>query len=441
MLTQLIAHGVGSRGTLPLPLWQFSWAAIVALVLSFGALGALWKSPKLDASAPARVLSGTRPALKALEWLIRAVGLLLFGLTLGAGLFGENVGGESVNLAPVTIYVMVWVAVPIVSALVGDIWKWCNPFETFAILFEQFRPAPEQQPPSHQWVAVATLVGFLFLELVHPSGDLPQVLGWSMLVYALVQIGGIIRFGHQWLDRADGFGVLFTAIAAMSPFTTVDGHVAVRRPLSGLSSVRIVPGTTMLILVVLGGTSFDGFSESPIFTDIIGRPTGWAAALPKSIGLFVMIAIAAILYWFGARATAAVTGLSHDDAADMFAPALIPIVWAYAVAHYAQLLVDQAQSFWFRLSNPYGSTNADGSPALDLFGGAEGVVDLTIINPDIVAWVQAISIVLGHALAVIYAHDIAVRHFDHKVAARSQQTMLIVMVLYSVAGLWLLFAG
>ena len=48
---------------------------------------------------------------------------------------------------------------------------------------------------------------------------------------------------------------------------------------------------------------------------------------------------------------------------------------------------------------------------------------------------------VGHILAVLYAHDLAIRRFDHANAVRSQQTMLFVMVLYSVAGLWLLFSA
>jgi hypothetical protein len=404
----LLAHGVGSRGTLPLPLWQFAWAGIAALVLSFVALGALWRSPKLT-SASDRVVHGTRGPITAGIWLLRMIGLIVFGITIGAALFGADVPGESVNIAPVTIY-----AVPIASAILGDIWSALNPFATIGLLVPD---RTRHEAPNHRWVAVVTIFGFLLLELVHPSGDSPRVLGWAMLIYSVIMIVGLVRFGRSWLDRADGFGVLFSLIAAMSPFTTDDRNsLVVRRPLSGLAAIVVRPGTTMLLLTVLGGTSFDGFSESPI-------------------------GIATVLYWMGARATARVTGIEHREAADLFAPSLVPIVWAYAVAHYAQLLVDQSQSFIHRLSNPYGRFDANGEPSQDWFGTATNSVDLNVINVDIVAWVQAVSIVIGHVLAVLYAHDLAVTRFSNRDAARSQQTMLLVMVVYSVAGLWLLFAA
>lgn len=435
----LLAHGVGSRGILPLPLWQFAWAATAALVLSFLALGVLWRRPVLAPRAEGGSIGLSARVVTILRWSARVVGLLLFGLTLGAALFGVDVAGESRNLAPVTIYVIVWVGVPIVSVLLGDIWSALNPYRTIGLLF----PAGDAAAaPRHHWWATATIFGFLVLELVHPSGDSPRVLGWAMVAYSVLMIGGMTKYGRVWLDRADGFGVLFSLIGAMAPvMVDRDGRLRLRVPLSGLSRVEVLPGTMALILVTLGGTSFDGFSESPMFTDIIGRPTGWDAALPKLAGLVILIGIAAVLYWIGARTTARVTGIDHGEAADLFAPSLVPIVWGYAVAHYAQLLVDQTQSFWFRLSNPYGRLDETGEPALDLFGGADGEVDFTIIDVDVVAWIQALAIVVGHIAGVLYAHDLAVSRFDAARATRSQQTMLVVMVIYSVAGLWLLFAG
>lgn len=435
----VIAHGIGSRGTLPLPLWQFSWAAIAALVLSFVGLGALWKTPKLSANTAGRAIAGSSVLVKAGTGVLRVVGMAVFLLTLAAALFGTDISGESVNLAPVTIYVMLWVAVPVAAAFVGDIWKALNPFQTIGLLF---REGDADEAPDHQWVAVGLMFGFLFLELAHPSGDSPRILGYGMVVYTVVMIAGLARYGRIWLDRADAFGISFTLIAAIAPvWVDEDGNLALRLPLSGLSKVAVRPGTMMLILTILGGTSFDGFSESPIFTDIIGRPNGWAAVPPLTIGLIAMILIAAVLYWTGSRATAKVTNISQDRAADLFAPSLIPIVWAYAVAHYAQLLVDQSQTFVFRLSNPFGNFDADGEPTTDWFGTAAGEINLDLINVDAISWIQALSIVFGHILAVLYAHDLAITHFDHRNAARSQQTMLFVMVLYSVAGLWLLFSA
>lgn len=433
------AHGIGSRGTLPLPLWQFSWAAIAALVLSFVGLGVLWKTPKLSTNATGRIVPGSAVLVKAGTAVARVIGMVVFLLTLAAGLFGTDIGGEAVNLAPVSIYVALWVIVPIVVALTGDIWKAFNPFQTIGLLFPE---GDADTAPKHQWTAVALMFGFLFLELAHPFGDSPRILGYGMIVYTAVIIGGMARYGRIWLDRADAFGIAFSLIAAISPlWVDEDSNLRLRLPLSGLSTVDVRQGTMMLILTILGGTSFDGFSESPIFTDLVGRQNGWSGVPALTIGLVLMILVAAVIYWTGSRSTSNVTDIPQEEAANSFAPSLIPILWAYHIAHYAQLFVDQSQSFIFRLSNPFGNFDAEGNPLTDWFGTATGVVDLNLINVDLIAWVQALAIVIGHVLAVLYAHDLAVTRFNHKNAAKSQQTMLFVMVLYSVAGLWLLFSA
>ena len=71
-------------------------------------------------------------------------------------------------------------------------------------------------------------------------------------------------------------------------------------------------------------------------------------------------------------------------------------------------------------------------PDNEWFGAADGVVDLNVIDVNVIAWVQAISIVVGQILGALYAHDLAIRGFEHRSAVRSQQTMLFVMVAYSV---------
>ena len=43
----LVAHGIGGVRDLPVPEWLFMWGAAVVLVVSFLALGSLWKQPLL----------------------------------------------------------------------------------------------------------------------------------------------------------------------------------------------------------------------------------------------------------------------------------------------------------------------------------------------------------------------------------------------------------
>ena len=93
--------------------------------------------------------------------------------------------------------------------------------------------------------------------------------------------------------------------------------------------------------------------------------------------------------------------------------------------------VDESQTFVFQLSDPFGK-------GWNLFGGSDGRINFNLFNPSAIAWVQAIGVVIGHIAGVVVAHDRAVGSFPKREAVRSQYVMFLVMVVYSVLGLWLL---
>jgi hypothetical protein len=74
-------------------------------------------------------------------------------------------------------------------------------------------------------------------------------------------------------------------------------------------------------------------------------------------------------------------------------------------------------------------------------GTANLVVDGTFGGAALVALIQVTAIVVGHVLAVVLAHDRAVRLLPHRHAVVGQLPMLLLMVGYTVGGLALLFAG
>jgi len=427
----IIAHGVGSRGDLPLPLWQFAWAAVAALAISFVALGALWTQPRLAALADGRPLPGAA-ALKPVGWLLGAISFALFVLVLGAGLFGEDRADQ--NIAPVAVYVVLWVGVAIAAALVGDIWPTISPFEWIASGIEKARGARAAVdiPSWASWTAPFMGVMFLTLELVHPVGESPRLIGIAATIYTAVMVTGTWLWGRGWLRSNDLFAALFALLGAMAPIGRDEtGSLRLRLPLVGLASLVMTPAMTAVLLVVLGGTTFDGFSESEVGRGLFDGSDKWGLASFKFVGLLVSIVVIAALFLIATRFSASSTGTSWSSAIADFAPSLVPIAFGYTVAHYAQLLIDETQTFTFRLSDPFGF-------GWDLFGMAGNRINFNLVSVDAIAWLQVVGIVLGHVAAVVVAHDRAIERFDSQNATRSQLAMLFVMVVYSVLGLWLL---
>ncbi len=435
-----LAHGVGGRLDLPVPAWQLAWAASFAVAASFVALGVFWDTPKLRSAAAGRVLSGPfQRACRVQSLVVGSIGLLGLAVLLYAGLAGNT--NPSVNIAPVAVYIIFWVGLQVVSVLVGDVWSHMNPFRTLADgsarLWARLRSRPlgdADRGAGNEWWAVGAIFGFVWLELAFHDNTEIRVLGIYLAAYTVAMLAGAAVFGRGWLRDAEGFGVLFSKLSAMAPLHRRDGALRLRAPLAGLAAEPIKRGSVAFILVVLGSTTFDGFTRSSIWLDIAAERTGWGLTAVNTVGLAFIIFVVAVLYRAAIAAMAALTGETEREMSEVFAPSLLPIAAAYTVAHYFSYLLLEGQQIIALVSDPFGRGR-------DFFGTATYLVDFTLISTDAIAWVQTAAIAVGHVLAVAVAHDRAVERWPRRLAVRSQYPMLAVMICYTVIGLLLLLGA
>jgi hypothetical protein len=214
-----------------------------------------------------------------------------------------------------------------------------------------------------------------------------------------------------------------------------------RRPLSGAPSWPVVPGTIPLLAVAIGVTTFDGFSNSTVWTqlrpdlaDAFGGGIG-GNEVAATIGLLACILLVAAIYRLGVEGMRTVDRTrSSRELAGAFVHSLIPIAFAYLFAHYFSLLVFQGQAMGYLISDPLG----DGS---DIFGTADNGIDYRLIGSETIWYVQVAALVVGHVSALVLAHDRAITLYKRaRDATRSQYWMLVVMVGFTSLGLWLLSA-
>ena len=439
LLNSVLAHGVGSRGDLPLPFYLFGIGAAVALLATFISLSFFWHRAWLPAAASGRNLGlAFGRVLDVVAVPARLASLTLFVLALGSSLSGSQFGSQ--RFGPLTVYVALWVGMAIAAAVFGDMWRVLNPFETIAAAIEwaagkmglpQLKDTGEI--PGGYWPAVVALGWFLFFELCFHDGTTNEAVGGAMIAYTVGMVGGSAVYGRRWVRQADGFGVLFSLLARMSPlYRDEAGAMRLRAPLSGLTTFAPRVDILAVLLVVLGGTTFDSLAGSTLWPEVVGNPRGWTATGINTLGMIVVIAIMALLYWVGSLAVGWFTGQTASEVARSFAHCLVPIVLGYTVAHYFSLLVlDGGQNFLRLLSNPFDRGS-------NWFGTADWAVNFFLVSTDAIAWVQFSAIVIGHIAAVLVAHDRAVETSDANEAAWAQRPMLLVMVFYSVVGLWLL---
>ena len=433
-----LAHGaIGGRVDLPLARSMSVFGAGTAVILSFAALSTLWKEPRFEHRTPGTVLPSAIQAVlrvPTFEWTIRIVSLLFFLVVAAAS--ARRVGLRE-TLGPIVVFAWFWVGLTFAQGLLGNLWATISPFDTMGRIvgLDEDGDAPPQPYPGAwgTWPAAIQLFLFVWIELVDPFGAYLGSLGIVIVVYTLVQLAGMQRFGRRaWIENAEAFSVYFTLIAALAPLARdTEGRVVVRPPLAGLARVRPRPGLLAVVLVALGSTTFDGLSRTAWWVSWTATIGGLARTVVFTAGLFATIGFVTLAYLLAMRAAAAVAGSHRHPLALRFVPSLVPIVLAYVVAHYFSFLVLEGQIGLLRLSDPFGL-------GWNLFGTADWVLNLSLVSPATIWYVQVAAIVIGHIGGVIAAHDRAIAMFDPEAAVRTQYALLAVMVLFTASGLLIL---
>ena len=119
----------------------------------------------------------------------------------------------------------------------------------------------------------------------------------------------------------------------------------------------------------------------------------------------------------------------------MLAHSVIPIVVAYITAHYLSYFVEQGQSTLMQLSDPM--VRGD-----NLLGTANWSVNYWLsFHPSLLAVIKVLAVITGHIVGVIAAHDRAIQLLPPRHHVTGQLGMLVVMVCYTGAGLYLLMGG
>jgi hypothetical protein len=432
-----LAHGIGGRLDPRVPRWLFLYGAAGAVIVSFVALASLWKEPRLQGTVEGRPVPRLLQRLlldPILERAVRALFLAVFVIVTLAGIDG---GPSGSNLAPVIVYIWFWVGLAFAHALFGNLWGTISPWDTMARLF-QIGGRPVRRYPARlgRWPAALLLLGFVWMELVDPSGAEPRALATAILAYTAVTLIGMGVFGREaWTENGEAFAVYFGLLSRLAPFTRdARGRVVIRPFLGGLPSLEAGPGLVAFVVVSLGSTTFDGFTRSSTWLGWITGMSRSKLTLLGTTGLLCTVLLVAALYEVAMAVAAAVGGDSRRSMAARYIHSLVPIAFAYAVAHYFSFLLLEGQQGLILASDPFGR-------GWDLFGTASWHINYSLVSAFAVWYVQVAAIVGGHVAGVILAHDRAIAEFPPGRALRTQYALLGVMVMFTVGGLLILSRG
>jgi hypothetical protein len=236
----------------------------------------------------------------------------------------------------------------------------------------------------------------------------------------------------------------------MAPLEYTAGSFRLRQPFAGLlKEAADHPSLLLVVLFMLSSTAFDGVHQTlpwvqvfwkhlyPLLAAAIDQPYlffvdfyyfwQWSMLF---LSPFVYLAVYLAFIWLMKRFVG--SDRPMRELALEFTFSLVPIAFVYHVTHYYTLLAGQAPAMVQIVSDPFGW-------GWNLFGTARQTVEPFIVPADWVWHSQVALILVGHVVSVYLAHARALELFPRaRHAVWSQLPMLILMVAFTTAGLWIL---
>lgn len=451
------AHFFMQPYNLPVPFTMYAFGASAALAVSFVAAGTFFKVPAL--ARVARTDAGAAPAETAPGvCLMPVVSVFLLALCIVAGLFGSP--DPFRNISMTLFWIGFGLALPYAVAVFGDFYAGLNPWHALA---RWLRIGEGAQPSIvlGRWTHVPALLGYMAFIWLELFGQLrPFGLAVALLVYTGINLVGAALLGRAaWFREGEFFGVMLRLLGALSPWArdaTVDlaAPARWRTPFSGLRELPVRDlGAVLFILFMLSSTAFDGLHATAPWSLLFWKqvyphvaawvPTSAATKYAVASQLYYrwqwMVLLLSPLIYLGVYALFVATArrlagtqLPLRTLLLRFAMSLVPIAFVYHVTHYYTLLLAQGGQLAKLVSDPLGL-------GWNLFGTARLTIAPWMVDVNTIWHTQVALILLGHIVSVCVAHQEALRLYGTpRQALRSQWPMLMLMMVFTTFGLWIL---
>ena len=426
------AHAIGGTFELPVPLWLYLAGAAATVAASFVVVLAGRRTARTDWAPHAIPAAISGPVGRVL----RLVGLVWWYGAIGVGF----IVGDISPLPAVLLWVGIWIALPIVAAVLGNPWPSMSPFRTtsdairaVAVTAGVHDGVGLAYPRAiGRWPAVVLLAAALWCELILPGGAVAGTVAALMTAYTILTVAGALAFGRSWLRNAELFEVLLRWYGRVG---ALRGRV-VRGWFGGLASRRGLGWSdAAFVILLLAGITYDGLRE-----------TGFGAAMLRALlppiqgafgstaTTFLVVDTLAMAAVYAAFVTAFVAVLAvtrrlldrrptgpTGAAAGAYAATLVPIAAGYLIAHYLTLVVQAVAWLPSLLADP-----------------------LTSIAPDVewipigfVWYLSVAAIVGGHVAGVAVAHRLTATWVPRR-AAVAGIPIVALMIGYTVLSLWII---
>ena len=405
--TASLNHGVVNVGDLPIPFDMVLNSSALVVLITFVYLKVSWKESIIT---PRQEVFNDKQ-----NFIGKLFGIIILFLLVAPGIFGNE--SSKTSIAPLILWVFLWIGVPVLGLLFGDIYSKFNPLNLFSLKSEK---------PESVYFACILFIGLTWFELVWSKPGNPRHIGIVFLILFLT-VSAIQKFYKKTIIEVDPLLVLHHLYSKMRVTNKAPVFKTLLNNLANLSQLK---GMEYFILLMIGTVTYDGLRETTFWFNIFGTRTYETDF--STLAFLSMNLIVIIFYRFACYFAIRVSGedLNLNEISLKFGHTMLPIAFAYHVTHYLGLLLFESQTFLYRLNDPLGF-------GWNLFNAQEAAVEY-FLEPVVLWTIMVIVTLAGHMLSVVLAHDLAVKIFVHQKSDKTQYIFLFITVALTLQALFVL---
>ena len=403
-------HGVVNVGDLPIPFDIVLNSSALVVLITFVYLKVSWKESIIT---PRQEVFNDKQ-----NFIGKLFGIIILFLLIAPGIFGNE--SSKTSVAPLILWVFLWIGVPVLGLLFGDIYSKFNPLNLFSL---------KSDKPESVYFACILFIGLTWFELVWRKPGNPLNIA-IVLITLFVCVNLLRYFLKKSLIEVDPLLLLHYLYSKLKLFNSKPYFRSLLDNIGNLAKLR---GIEYFVLLMIGTVTYDGLRETTFWYNQFGSRTD---DMGFSTMMFLIMNLGTILFYRFACFFAIKVGGSNlelNHVSNLFGHTMLPIAFAYHVTHYLTLLLFESQTFFYRFNDPIGI-------GMNILNVQEPTINY-FVEPLVIWGIQVAVTLLGHMLSVVLAHDLAVKLFGHQQSDKTQYIFLFITVALTLQALFVLSVG
>ena len=403
-------HGVVNVGDLPIPFDIVLNSSALVVLITFVYLKVSWKESIIT---PRQEVFNDKQS-----FIGKLFGIIILFLLVAPGIFGNE--SSKTSVAPLILWVFLWIGVPVLGLLFGDIYSKFNPLNLFSL---------KSDKPESVYFACILFIGLTWFELVWRKPGNPLNIA-IVLITLFICVNLLRYFLKKSLIEVDPLLLLHYLYSKLKLFNSRPDFRSLLDNIGNLAKLR---GIEYFVLLMIGTVTYDGLRETTFWYNQFGSRTD---DMGFSTMMFLIMNLGTILFYRFACFFAIKVGgsdLELNHVSNLFGHTMLPIAFAYHVTHYLTLLLFESQTFFYRFNDPIGI-------GMNILNVEEPTINY-FIEPLVIWGIQVAVTLLGHMLSVVLAHDLAVKLFGHQQSDKTQYIFLFITVALTLQALFVLSVG